>query len=152
MEKHEFGSPSWLRMTCSAAEQLITRSGVDLSGIDYVFGEEIVDLPARLNPDGANGVGWTVQIRDGIVSTRTLPPPEDADLVNVADWEAVEPLAHCITGEDPAQDEHMMQEAARLVAEGKLAQRVLRERPEILVPVLAPLHNAVVALTGPRQD
>ena len=57
---HEFGSPGWLQATCDIIEKQIAESGVDLSGVDYTFGEEFFNIPSRLNPTGADRVGWVI--------------------------------------------------------------------------------------------
>lgn len=150
-DKHEFGSPSWLREICLLAERALADAGVDLRGINYIFGEEFLDVPGRLNPHGAQRIGWTVRITDGAVTSEASPPPDDADLINFADWDMVEPLAHRITGQSPERDQEIASFVADLEDRGKLRRAVRRERPAALVPLLAPLHNQVVAITGPRR-
>src|SRR5205085_9007673 len=99
-QTHEFASQSWLEALCDLIEKQVAGSGVDLTGIDYVMGEEFVNVPPRLLPAGAERVGWTVRVRDGVVSSSLDLPPADADSNNIADWEAIEPLAHHAFGVD----------------------------------------------------
>jgi hypothetical protein len=152
VEKHEFGSPAWLRATCDAAEMAIRRSGADLAAVTFTFGEELLAVPARLNPTPSSRVGWHVQIDNGAVTSKATPPPADADSVTFADWEAVEPLAHHLFGQDPVRDAKIRELVARLESAGKLSQTVRRERPPALAAAIATLHNDVVAFTGPRLD
>ena len=148
---HEFGSPSWLVAACDISEKVIADSGVDLEGVNYTFGEEFLDLPARLNPSGAARVGWYVRIADGVVTTKADPPPDDADTINLCDWEAIEPLSHHVMGADPARDAELVTTMVELVSTGKLVRTERNPPSAALAEALAPLHNAVVAITGPRQ-
>ena len=96
-----------------------------------------------------------VSIAGGAITTATEPPPPDADGNNIADWDAIEHLAHHEFGADPERDVAVAGEVATLEAEGKLDRVVRRERPEALTEALGGIqfvHNAVVAITGPRQS
>lgn len=155
-DTHEFGSPGWLQATCDIIEKQIAASGVDLRGLDYTFGEEFFNIPARLSPTGAERVGWYLRIADGAITTATVPPPPDADGNNIADWDAIEYLAHHEFGADPERDIAVAAEVAALEAEGKLNRVIRRERPDALTEAMGggtqAVHNAVVAITGPRQS
>jgi hypothetical protein len=86
------------------------------------------------------------------MTSKATPPPDDADSITFADWEAVEPLAHHVFGEDPVRDAKAQELVAKLETAGKLSQTVRGERPPALAAAIAKLHNDVVAFTGPRLD
>ncbi|HVV36588.1 MAG TPA: hypothetical protein VHC63_08295 [Acidimicrobiales bacterium] len=153
-QTHEFASQAWLQALCDLIDKKVADSGVDLRGVDYVFGEEFVDVPPRLLPAGAERVGWVVRVRDGVVTSAVELPPADADSNNIADWETVEPLAHHVFGADTARDAEVGTLAAQLEADGKLERIVRTPMPPQLRDALGGmhwLHNAVVAMTSPRQ-
>jgi len=151
---YEFGSPGWLQATCDIVKDKLLGSGIDLSGVDYTMGEEFFNVPDRLNPSGAERTGWTVMIRNGVIETATVPPSADYDSNNIADWEAIEHLAHHVFGADPERDAEVGADVAKLTADGKLEMVVRRERPAAMAKAMGDIHvvhNAVVAVTGPRQ-
>jgi len=145
----EFASPEWLDAVREAVESHLNRS--PLAGVNYVLGEEFTGVPARLNPAG-KVVGWTIRIRDGVATTSPQAPPPDADQVNIADWSAVEHLAHHVFGADPQRDAAVAQEVAGLEASGKVRRIVRRAQPAELAEAWKPVHNLVVAMTGPRRQ
>lgn len=152
-ETFEFASPGWLRCLCDLVEKQIAASGVDLAGVDYVFGEEFVNVPERLRPAGAERVGWVVRVVDGSVSATSDVPPADADSNNIADWGAIEHLAHHRFGLDADRDAEMLADAAAHEAAGRLERIVRRKMPRALGQALGGqhhIHNAVVDITGPR--
>jgi hypothetical protein len=149
-EQFEFASPGWLQAACEIVERHLSRS--DLKGVDYVLGEEFTGVPARLNSSGKARIGWTITIRDGVVTTAIEVPPADADNVNVADWEAVEHLGHHVFGVDTEKDAAVAREVEGLEAAGKLRRILRRPQPPKLQTAFAPIHNLVVAITAPRRD
>lgn len=151
-DQHEFGSPGWLRAACDVAVKRIRESGIDLSGIEYTFGEELTNVPERLRPSPTARVGWCVRVADGNVVATTEPPPPDADACNTSDWDAIEWAAHVITREDPERDAEVARRIQKLTAEGKLRMDVKRPHPPALDQALASLHNEFVAITAPRAQ
>jgi hypothetical protein len=150
---HPYASPAWLQSVCDVVEGQIAASRVDLRGCDYTVGEEILDVPAHVNPNGHGRIGWHVAIRDGVVRTAPECPPDHADSVNIADWQATEPLAH-VTFEDLSAHPELVQLAATLVEDGALQVVVRREMPVALTEAfnVQQIHDAVVAITGPPPD
>jgi hypothetical protein len=151
-ETYEFGSPGWFKMAGDIAEQEIRASGIDLSEIDYTFGEEFTNVPKRLHPSGGGRIGYCVRIVNGQIETAAQPPPPEADCHTISDWEAVEPLAHAIYGEDPVADAEFLKLIEELKAQGKMRREEKRERPPELKTALADLHNAMCRYTAPRLD
>jgi hypothetical protein len=155
-DRPEFGSPEWLQMVCDYVEKRLAGTDIDLSGVNYTWGEEFFNVPGRLNPTGAQRVGWYVQVHAGRVQTAIEPPPPDADSNNVADWDAIEYLCHHVFGVDPEADEAVANDTERLQSQGKLERVVRREMPEPLVLALdranRATHNNIVAMTGPRRS
>lgn len=146
----EFGGPEWLEMACALTERELAKS--DLSGVDYVIGEEFRNVPARLNPTGSARIGWTIRVRDGRVQALPGPPPDGADARNIADWDAVEHLAHHAFGQDPAQDAAVKSEVAALVAAGRVTIVEHAPQPPALQAAFAAVHNLLACATGPRHE
>lgn len=150
-DQHEFASPEWLEATCRTIERWL--ADVDLTGVTYTSGEQFTNVPSRLNPQGAPTVGWTLFVRDGAVSAVTDPPPPDADTDIVADWDAVEPLAHLVADDSPEGLARRAELAAALHASGHVRRVVRREPPAVLAEAFGPAFlKAVHAFTGPRLD
>lgn len=145
-EMFEFASPQWLSAVCKRVEEHLAQS--HLEGVSYVLGEMFTGVPDRLNPAGEASIGWTICIRDGVTNCSPTVPPPDADQVNIADWRAVEPLAHHVFGADPERDAEVVEIVARLEADGTVQRRIRRPQPLKLAEAWKPVHNLVVSITS----
>ena len=89
-ETYETGSAEWFELLRSTTKDAM--EGVDRTGVNVTFTEELLDPPAHLLRDGETSIAWTVTVdEDGAEVTRGRVA--NADLWLEADYTAIEAIA-----------------------------------------------------------
>lgn len=148
-EPTEYLSPAWVQ----AVRELfiLELAGVDLSGVELAWSEEVTGAPARLLRRGRHSVGWHFLLKDGrvTVGAGTLP---DASVVLSADYHALRFLQRYEVAGLPERREQLARYRAsfseRTLLSAVGVSEALPRLPEALRERLTALHDRIASITA----
>ncbi len=140
MSQYEFGSPDWVEAVHNIVKELLASERLD--GIDFSLSERFDNPPEHLAKYAP--LGWHLIVRDGQLQLGH-GPLEKADRMNIADYQAVLPLAIIDLEKEPDKLEMFQEMAGKLLADGKI--RSNGSPSSSVFPSLAQLHDRIARIT-----
>jgi hypothetical protein len=145
-ERLDFLSNKWIDSATKQLQRLVTANAAALSGIDYTLTEVFDHAPPHLGWED-NVAAWTVQIRNGSVTT-TRGRAADADFVVSGNYQLALPAVQTV--------------GSRAIARAQREAEFRTGRPAVtvtgappsgpLAPIFSELHDYLARRTVPNPD